>query len=237
MQYEILDWDSLFFGIKVGRINQENIGSDELTDLISLMKKDNFDLVYFPSKKQFDLDFVSNLGGFLADKKLTFNANLLSLDLENFISTNIVESYSNDMSLTDIESLAIQSGKYSRFSVDPKLSDDSFRSLYKIWINRSLNKEIASEVLLIRGGEKIAGMVTLGDKNGFGDIGLIAIDSDYRGKGYGEILVRSAQKWFLLNGYEYSQVVTQGDNTPACGLYKKCGYEVSNLEYFYHFWL
>lgn len=237
MHYEKLDWDSSFFGIKVGRINNAELSTSELRNLIVLMKDDNFDLVYLPSKKEFDNKFISNLGGVLVDKKLTFKVDLSSLNLDGLISTDIVEPYCKTMPLDEIEDLAIQSGKYSRFAVDPKLSNESFVSLYKIWINRSLNKEIASEVLLIRDDKNIAGMVTLGDKNGVGDIGLIAVDSAYRGNGYGEILVRSAQKWFLLNGYKYSQVVTQGDNTPACNLYKKCGYEVSDFEYFYHFWL
>lgn len=237
MHYEKLDWDSSFFGVKVGKINNSELSNSELSTQILLMKENNFELVYLSSKKEFDQKFIFNLGGVLVDKKLTFKVDLLSLNLDKSISTDIVEPYLETMPLDEIEDLAIQSGKYSRFAVDPKLSNESFVSLYKLWINRSLNKEIASEVLLIRDGENVAGMVTLGDKNGVGDIGLIAVDSAYRGNGYGEILVRSAQKWFLLNGYKYSQVVTQGDNTPACNLYKKCGYEVSDFEYFYHFWL
>ena len=80
-------------------------------------------------------------------------------------------------------------------------------------------------------------MVTLGNKNGKGDIGLLAVGADYRGRNYGRILVQAAQKWFLTNGYQEGQVITQGDNYPAYHLYEKCGYSVEKVEYFYHFWL
>lgn len=141
------------------------------------------------------------------------------------------------MPIADLEALAIQSGPYSRFSVDPKLPEEKFIELYKIWINRSLKKEIADEVLVIREGENVVGMVTLGEKDGKGDIGLIAVERDRRGRKYGEALVRAAQCWFIRRGYEFGQAVTQGGNIPACSLYKKCGYSVEKVEYFYHFWL
>ena len=74
-------------------------------------------------------------------------------------------------------------------------------------------------------------------KNKVRDIGLIAVNRNYRGKRFGEMLVRHAQYWFINNGYNIGQVVTQGTNIPACNLYKKCGYSVEKVEYFYHFWL
>lgn len=237
MRYEVLEWDSSFFGMKVGRINEGELSSLDLSKLLLTMKEEGFKLVYWPSNGEVSFELGDDTDGFLADKKVTYTTNFLTLNPSSFISTDIVEVFSRDMSVSDIENLAIQSGKYSRFSVDPKLSNKKFVELYKIWITRSLNKEIASEVLLIRDGDKVAGMVTLGSKGERGDIGLIAVDAEYRGRGYGEILVRAAQEWFLLNGYELGQVVTQGENNPACNLYEKCGYKVESTEFFYHFWL
>ena len=80
-------------------------------------------------------------------------------------------------------------------------------------------------------------MVTLGEKNLRGDIGLIAVHPDHRGKKMGENLVYAAQTWFRSHGYTEGQVVTQGRNNAACNLYTKCGYVVEKEEYFYHIWL
>jgi len=86
------------------------------------------------------------------------------------------------MSSNELEKLSIQSGKYSRYSVDKNIKRDKFEKLYTIWIKRSIGKEIADEVLVILDNGNIAGMITLGNKNGKGDIGLLAVESRFRGK-------------------------------------------------------
>lgn len=176
------------------------------------------------------------MGG-LADIKITFTSDLTSLDEASFISTDVVTKHLKLLDYSDVESLAIQSGKYSRFSMDPNISQKQFVNLYKAWIRKSLNPNDADEVLVIRGGDRIVGMATLTDQNSRGTIGLIAVDREFRGNGLGEKLVRAAQINFISKGYEISQVVTQKMNYPACTLYRKCDYLVEKEEYFYHFWL
>ena len=237
MQYQILDWDSDFFSVTVARITEPVLNEQKLSELHSELKAKGVNLVYWPSSREFEGEIVKRFGGILADTKMTFAMDFRSLNPEEFVSTDIVQAYTQSMPISDLEDLAIQSGEYSRFVVDQNIPRDKFVSLYNIWINRSLSKDIAEEVLVIREGKRVVGMVTLGNKNGRGDIGLIAVDRNCRGKQYGEKLVRAAQRWFIENGYGFGQVVTQGMNIPACNLYKKCGYSVEKVEYFYHFWL
>jgi dTDP-4-amino-4,6-dideoxy-D-galactose acyltransferase len=237
MRYEILDWDTDFFGIKVGRFTNPQLELQELSEILSEMKKKNVKLVYFPAEKEIEITAAKRLGGFLADKKTTFAIDFSIVNLTESIPTDLVKPFKDSMSVKEFENLAIQSGELSRFAVDPNFPKDKFISLYKTWMKKSLQKEIASEVLFINDENRIAGVVTLGEKKGRGDIGLFAVDKKYRGKKFGEMLVRAAQKWFIDHGYKYGQVVTQGQNTPAGNLYKKCGYSVEKVEYFYHFWL
>lgn len=177
-------------------------------------------------------DAVKRFGGNLADKKTPFAVDLRSLSVEGFASGDVVEAYAQAMTIKDIEDLAIQSGEHSRFAVDPNTPGEKSVALYSTWSRRSIRKEIAEEVLVIRDRGRVVGMITLGDKNGRGDIGLIAVDKNYGGRQYGEKLVRAAQRWFVKNGYEFGQVVTQGVSPPACNLYKKCGYHVKKVGYF-----
>ena len=237
MEYQILDWDSDLFGVKVARIADPSLPTEKLTDLLSVLKQQCVKLVYWSSGRECDDDEAKRLCGHLVDTKTTFAMDFRSLNLDDFNSIDIVEAYSQSMPIADIEDLAIQSGEYSRFAVDPNLPREKYLALYKIWINRSLDKEIASEVLVIQEAGRVVGMVTLGEKNRRGDIGLIAVGTSYRGKKYGYKLVRAAQRWFVKNGYIFGQVVTQGMNIPACNLYKKCGYSIEKIEYIYHFWL
>ena len=108
--------------------------------------------------------------------------------------------------------------------------------MYALWMINSLNRKIAKEVLVFSENNDLSGFVTLGEKNNRADIGIIAVDHISRGKGIGKILMTSAEKWFSDLGYESIQVVTQGDNYPACRLYESCGYEVDTVEFFYHIW-
>jgi len=237
VRYEILDWDSNFFEVKVARITQPRLGAQPLAEVISELRKDNVRLAYWPSLEEFDSEFIEQYGGFLADRKTTFAMNFQSIDFDRVISTDIVEPFTESMCMADLERLAVQSGEHSRFASDPNIPREKFIALYTSWIKESVRKTIASEVLVILDSEKITGMITLGEKNGRGDIGLIAVDSEYRGRSYGEKLVRAAQKWFIARGYDQGQVVTQGTNIPACNLYRKCGYSIEHIAYFYHFWL
>jgi dTDP-4-amino-4,6-dideoxy-D-galactose acyltransferase len=109
--------------------------------------------------------------------------------------------------------------------------------MYKKWIENSVNKTIANKVLVVKRGQNLAGMITLGEKNGRGDIGLLAVAPEYRGQNIGTALVRAAQKDFIDAGFQFSQVVTQMANEPARLLYEKCGYSIEKIEHFYHFWL
>ncbi len=237
MQYQILDWDSDIFGIKVAQITQPHLSTQELSDILTELKSRRVRLVYWSSERECDDAVVKKLSGNLVDRKTTFAIDFSSADLHEIVPDDIIEPFTDSMPVAALEDLAIQSGEYSRFAVDPNLPKEIFFTLYKTWINRSLRKEIANEVLAIRNGDQVVGMVVLGEKNGRGSIDLIAVDSGFRGRKYGEKLVHAAQIWFMTNGYKHGQVVTQGQNITACNLYTKCGYSVERIEYFYHFWL
>jgi dTDP-4-amino-4,6-dideoxy-D-galactose acyltransferase len=243
--YRILEWDSGFFGFAVARIALPGASCKDLERVVSELRRRSVRLAYWSvdsSETRFDPGFPLRLGGRLVDEKTTFLA-----DLEGVARPAkaggcgagvVVEAYSPSMPKADVHGLAIQSGQYSRFAVDPHIPRAKFEELYTIWADKALAKEMADEVLVIRNGqERVVGMATLGRKGERGDIGLIAVDVHFRGRKLGETLVRRAQEWFIARGCRYGQVVTQGANTPACRLYAKCGYCVEKVEHYYHFWL
>ncbi len=237
MNFQILDWDSDFFGINVARINEPDLSIEALTEILKTCSKNNIKLIYWPSSREMDQDAIRKLGGLLADRKTTFLIDLEQFAYDDRNSTCVVEPYMPTMPIPDMVDLAIQSGEYSRFSVDPHIPNDKFKALYTAWMRRSLSKEIASEVLVVQEAGKVIGMVTLGEKEKRADIGLIAVNTNYRGRKIGETLVRASQMWSIEHGYKFAQVVTQGSNAAACSLYKKCDYALEKVEFFYHFWL
>lgn len=237
MQYQVLEWDSSFLGIPVVRITKPALGLPEVASVLGELRDQGVRLAYWPSCVEHGRGGIERLGGVLVDRKTTFAIAFTGGRSAPAFPTAAVESYDLSMPVVEFEDLALQSGEQSRFAVDPNIPRERFEALYRLWIQRSLRKEIADEVLVIREEERIAGMVTLACEGGWGDIGLIAVHRDCRGKHYGQQLVRSALAWFCDADMMGAQVVTQGTNLPACNLYRKCGFIEKQVDFYYHFWL
>lgn len=235
MKYQLLTWDTKFFEIQTGRIIPTSLQENQLASILTEMRQKGFQLVYWASDHQYTYDFQS-YSGILVDKKTTFEINLQNINLDSMPLPK-AEPYSNSLPFSKLEKLAVQSGAFSRFARDNKFPHEKFTALYETWIRKSVSGEMANEVLVIRQNNHIVGMVTLSNKNGVGDIGLISVDEEFRGRKFGQQLVCDAQRWFIQNGCHTAHVVTQGDNLPACRLYEKCGYQKIKIEFFYHFWL
>lgn len=238
--YQILRWDTDFFGFIVARIIPYRLILDELEYTLASLKKENVSLVYWASDPS-DIESQRSaklFGGFLADKKITY-----LVDLRNMSTTCLqevdanIEEYLEVLPNSELEVLALKAGVFSRFNIDSKFSKEQYESLYKQWIINSINKKIADAVFVVRERGKIVGMITVGRKNCRGNIGLIAVDESRRGQNMGVNLVSTAHKWFISQGCKIVQVVTQSNNIAACRLYEKCGYHIEKTEHFYHFWL
>lgn len=228
-----LDWDSDFFDFNVCRVDGEISSIHDLNTVSSMMDQGLIKLAYYSSINELKVNHAeSSLEIKLLDKKTTF-VKKTSKDLQ---SHPAISFYDNDKPSARLVNLAIQSGKFSRFNVDEKISNDKYEEMYEIWITKSVSKEIAEEVLIYRHDDKIAGYLTVGKKNNRADLGMGAVDSKYRGLGIGRVLFENAEKWAYDCGYQDIQIVTQGANIPACTLYEKIGYAVESKKYFYHFW-
>lgn len=230
-----LNWDSDFFNFNVGRISGIVQNEVDIRDIEFLMNEHDVKLAYYSSLNEVSL-FTNPNKVFdvqLVDKKVTY---VKDIDAELSFHPSIVSIDSNTSFGNKLNTLAIQSGVYSRFNVDKRIGKEKFEEMYSLWMINSMNHKIAKEVLVLIEDEELKGFVTLGEKNNRADIGIIAVDHFFRGKGIGKTLMTSAEKWFSDKGYKSIQVVTQGDNYPACKLYESCGYKIDTIEFFYHIW-
>jgi dTDP-4-amino-4,6-dideoxy-D-galactose acyltransferase len=230
-----LDWDSNFFGKKICRVNGKIKNEDEMLALSRLLLKESVELAYYSSPSPVDekLMIADAYLIELVDRKTTY----IKAIEKNIVVDSSVKTYQADFPNESLLNLAVESGVHSRFRVDAKIGFEKFQELYRTWMINSVNKKIANEVLVYLADQTIAGFVTLGQKNGVADIGIIAVDERFRGHGIGKALMFSAECWFANNtNLEQIQVVTQGANMAACRLYEACGYYVGIIEYFYHFW-
>jgi dTDP-4-amino-4,6-dideoxy-D-galactose acyltransferase len=235
--YKILNWDSQFFGYKIAAIQANNLKLEDLKKIITKLKSQNVKLTYCfadPADELSNFSFKS-VSGLLVDKKVTFFKEISETD--NITGSQYIKSYNRDYVSDKLKSIALQSGKYSRFNVDPNFKNREFEKLYIEWISKSVQKEIANEVLVYyeNGDEK--GLITLGLKDNYGSIGLLAVDEKERGKSIGKKLVHSALKYFKKKKANTVEVVTQIENKGACGFYESLGFEVKSLVNIYHLWI
>ncbi|WP_298548063.1 GNAT family N-acetyltransferase [uncultured Aquimarina sp.] len=215
-----LNWDSNFFKIEVGQIHLKN-------QKISSIDEKDFDLIYIHSNT-----LIEDKESICYDKKITFSK-VVSAHQKK-ITHSLIKKHTGLLK-NSLLKLALDSGEYSRFKTDPKLSPYFIR-LYTLWIQNSLNGSIADHVFIYEKDNEILGFVTLRKKDGFHQIGLIATSSSHRGLGIGSLLLQKVDNVVLSEGGSEVRVVTQLDNQLACNFYKKNDYKEYNKEYIYHLW-
>ena len=237
--YVHLQWDSDFFGFNVARITRLDIGDECLTSILQELRTNNYRLVYWyvPSEYSAIASMAEKHGGVLVDNKVTY-----AKQITNTIPTSLSHSFGVTPYLLEepgpaLINLALESGMYSRFRLDPSFPTELFEKLYACWITRAVRKEIAWEVLVVKDAGEILGVVTLGGKEKRGAIGLMAVASKLRGMGIGTILVEASERCFADHGYTAVQIVTQRANAAACSLYESCEYRIENIDNIFHFWL
>ncbi|MNK07565.1 TDP-fucosamine acetyltransferase [compost metagenome] len=233
MAYKYLNWDSEFFGKKVYQIDAfSEIPEGEWEAVVNEKPDLIYCIIEAPSLKT--VEFMKQQGGILYDNKIKY----LKQGFTTSAPKNNEFHCENTSLLTeDLEEMVYQSGSFSRFNLDPRLSV-RFKDLYKEWILGSLNKKLADEVLLAKDNKgNSVGFITLSIRDGIGNIGLIAVTEHSRGRGVGQFLMQEADNFFRKKQASAATVVTQIDNIPACRLYEKMGYTITKNQSIFHCYL
>ena len=212
-----LDWDSNSFGYEVGRIEIDNPENFHYDNFFNISKK--FKLVYI-----YTFHKIENVQLKLVDEKAIFcqtieNAKApVRQQLPEIISSFNFEKNS----IEELRELALLSGIYSRFNTDNNFKNNEYQNLYQQWINNSVNGKLAIDVIVSLIKNKIIGLLTLNKKNeSTADIGLLAVNDNYRGYGIGTDLINEAIERAKNIQFKEIQVVTQLANTPAVKFTKR----------------
>lgn len=212
-----LPFDTSLFKYPVGRVKIEADFNEEEF----LKEAAGFQLVYLFSEQEIEFKSKDILA---VDRKVRFQK-----EVEKQLLPSMVTSYSGQVSPSLLD-LALQSGVYSRFKTDTRLTAKEFESLYTIWVS----KAIASGALLCTEDGK--GMISYATTADALTVGLLAVDASARGKGYGRKLMQAVEAKADELGKKVLIVPTQEQNIPACKFYESLGYRISHKEYVYHWW-
>lgn len=220
-----LDWDSSFFNKKIGLLDLSNgVQYSEI--------QNDYDLIYVISKEgiavaipNFKLSYLEN--------KIVFSKKTVqsreSTDANIFLELN-------DSHKKEIYALAFESGKFSRFKLDPNFSPTEFEKLYEKWVDNSYTKEFADGVLIYKEKNSILGFVTYKVWDGYAAIGLIGVCPKHQGKGIGKKLIQAVENELANIGVDELRIPTQLQNEKACLFYVKMGYEIIENNILKHYW-
>lgn len=236
---EYLKWDSDFFGYKIGKINIKKM--TDFSDISeTLAKQTDYKLIYLVIDEEF---YTSKLREQLektklrlVDVKTTLTQTITSENNSNDSFENI-QLYLSTITTPELIALSLQSGVYSRFLTDKNFVNNEYEKLYTAWIQNSVSGKIADRVIVAYNEDKIIGMITLSFKDNCSDIGIVAVDSNYRGQKMGQKLIEKAIYETSKQSINQIKVVTQKDNIKACNFYESQNFKIQKLEYIYHIWL
>lgn len=226
-----LQWDSDFFGLRIGRADVEANKKWNMLQQEAGSLRVDYDLIYIFSEQELPFDSNSIR---LVDTK-TIYAKAIDTSA---IMPSTIERYQETLPNADLYRLALVSGVYSRFRLDDCFPAESYERMYRCWIERSVDGSMADVVLVHRTDNLIDGMITLKIEDNVAHIGLVAVDEGAQGRGVGTMLIRAVEAYLKNNTtIRYLKVATQWENKPACRLYEKNGFVVEQKTNIYHYWL
>jgi dTDP-4-amino-4,6-dideoxy-D-galactose acyltransferase len=230
-----LAFDSQLFSLAVKSLE---VPTDiSISGVFDTIQKTDFDLLYIFSSRPIETELLQNkqvLDLSYCDEKVVFSGSV-----ENLISTNSTMSVTantfepSDFSI--LESLAFQSGEFSRFFLDQKLPKSAFKTLYSTWLSKSFSKEYADDYFIASEGQPL-GLLTSTIKEGIANIGLLAVDKHSRGRGIGQSLLSHFAKDMQGKGIENVVIPTQRINSNACKFYQSLGLSECENKFIYHCW-
>lgn len=232
MNIRKLEWDSDFFGMRIGRVDLQTAEDAAVLSAMRDELAESYDLLYV---------FDANHVGFTADgAKLVDEKVLYSKPCEHKTSCMDVMMYDGCKPTDSLYHLAHVSGGFSRFKLDEGFRAGDFERMYERWIENACPQEGTNKQIFVYCPDGIAkGMITVDyNMGGSAHIGLVAVDPDCQHSGVGTKIMSTVEEFLYRKGTITTlEVPTQKANIDACRWYEKNGFRVESIVDIYHWWL
>lgn len=222
---EKLDWDSQFFGFEVGRLNWEDGKTIPWTKIQSIMR--NYSLCYVFSNQE-----VSTSGNSIYhSKRIAYKkTGLASIKLDTQLISQLFESNS------EVEKLAVEAGRYSRFKKDHRMPSDAVEKMYHVWLNNCFVDSAENQCWVYKIDDVSVGLICSSFKNDTCHITLLAVHPEYRNQGIASSLLQKVEQVAFDLEISSMTISSQGANEEANQLYLKKGFQKVVEQNIYHLW-
>lgn len=230
MEIRTLEWDSAFFGLRIGRADVLTVeDAVELASQHDDLKK-RYNLLYVFCKEGLSFDAI---GAKLVDEKILYRK-----CCENKEANRNVKLYMQSEPSESLYKLALVSGGYSRFKLDKRLPKGSYEQLYSRWIENACQQEGTNKQIFVYCPDgKAKGMITVDYRGDKAQIGLVAVDTGAQHQGIGTKIMSTLEYYLYHKGVTTIDVATQAANENACSWYEKNGFVKKSVTQIYHWWL
>lgn len=231
MNVQYLDWDSRFFGVRIGRVDISSYQELAMlcTKEIELGKQYDLIYVYCQPIVHFEHPNV-----YLVDEKIIYMKRVTE---SQPIYANVCV-YPVSVPNEDLYRLALISGEFSRFRNDIRFPKSCYERLYRRWIEQSVLGNMANKVFVYQQEQRTCGMITVKWSLDSAICGLLAVDTPMQGKGIGTKMMQTLENYLAHNtSVRILSLATQKNNQNACQFYEKFGFYVNNVTSIYHWWL
>lgn len=228
---EFLDWDTDFFGVRIGRIHGP-MAEEDVATIFDWCNRERIQCVYLLAGSDDDatVHAAEKSGFYLTDMRVTLECHT---PRETVMPQMIRPVHEADVA--EISALACRSHSDSRFYHDPHFSRERCDALYATWAEKSCHG-YADAVFVAEQQGRVAGYITCHNDKVSGRIGLIGVAEWARGGGLGRDLIEASFHFFAKLELNLVTVVTQGRNIGAQRLYQRNGFVIRSLELWYHRW-
>lgn len=233
---EFLEWDSAWFGVRIGRVCGRHLSADVAAAVIRWADENRVDCLYLlvDAEHQSTIRLAEQHGFALVDLRIELVAPIHP-NLEARPSGTIRPACDDD--LPRLTAIARASHHNTRFYVDGRFDRARCDELYARWIERSVAGELADVVWVAEGEGAPCGYLAARAASAVeGCIGLVAVDGARRGSGFGTALLAAAKHWCAEQELSHLSVVTQGVNPAAIRFYERAGFTVRAVQFWYHRW-
>ena len=233
-----LNWDSEFFGIKIGKVIINNEIEFNPMKFKEQANDEKFELVYvFKFQEMISCETLIKTDLELVDIMLTMSK---KFEKEKFL--NLPYEFRTELAeeeLIECYKIAEATSTVSRFYREVKIGPDKTIELYRIWIDNALNKSFSDGLFIVKDSNIVAGihLIKTDIKNKIGYCSVIGVNPSYQGKGIGVILWEQAFGfWANEKDIELCKVPFSIQNTGSFNFHLKMGFnKIDEIKYIYHF--
>ncbi|MBK8027344.1 MAG: GNAT family N-acetyltransferase [Chloroflexi bacterium] len=242
---ELLPWDTEFFGRRIARVNTATVTPESLAQITTWCRDQAVECLYVLADPN-DRETLRLLGApifRLVDMRVTFERKPPAVAAAD--ATALPEGLRpwREDDLPALRTMASRSYTDSRFYFDGHFPTQLCDAFYATWIERSC-QGYADAVLVAEADDQAqrqpAAFITChlhpAKDATEGQIGLVGVAENARGRGLGGQVVAAALNWFAGQGCARVTVVTQGRNLAAQRLYQRNGFLTESIKLWYHGW-